>query len=50
MAVTSNADLIGRHVLVGLTYESSTSEPDHVVQLHGTVTRADVDGIVIRVA
>ena len=42
------AQLLGKHLLVGLTYLNDDGTVDRQEQLHGDVIRADEEGLAIR--
>jgi hypothetical protein len=41
------ADLVGKHLLIGLTYLDAEERPVRQVQLHGRIIQADESGLVI---
>lgn len=43
-------ELIGKYILVGITYLDSNGELESQQQLHGTIKRASEEGILIQLA
>lgn len=43
-------ELIGKYILVGITYLDSTGELESQQQLHGTIKKASEEGILIQLA
>jgi len=44
------AKLLGRTILIGLTYRPGGGQPEELSQIHGTIEEADEKGILVRLA